>query len=237
MISERIKHEILKCVRDYEIDTVMVAWQKLKYDFDKDSIYEAWDWAEEKRFIDDNEFRIYFLTAEGLKEFWKMNKEQLDKMPDGEKVHRLLEFMWTTNPNKYDWNISELIPAFADWQNEYVIKHLCKILIDNNDVNNLQTKDSFSIGFNENSKIAYHSNKYSKTSISVKPQVTIGAIQQNYGTVHGAMTQSSDSSSNKSISPRPTNKKSILKTIGIIIGAIVGLVSIAYYVMEIMAKK
>jgi len=237
MISEKIKHEILKCVKDNEIDTVMVAWQKLKYEFDKDSIYKAWYWAEEKQFIDNNEFGIYFLTSSGLKELWKMNKEQLDKMPDEEKVHRLLEFMWTTNPNKYDWNISELIPAFDDWQNEYAIKHLCKILIANKDVNNLETKGGFSIGFNENSKIAYHGNKYLKTSTSVQPQLTIGTIQQNYGTVHGAMTQSSDSSSNKSISPETTNNKSILKTISIIIGAIVGLVSIAYYVIEIITKK
>ena len=62
----------------------------------------------------------------------------------------------------------------------------------------------------------------------------IGHIQKNYGRIEGNMDYSSDSSQNKSIIPGTTNKKNIFKIISIVIGVIVGLVTIIYYVFEML---
>jgi hypothetical protein len=58
-------------------------------------------------------------------------------------------------------------------------------------------------------------------------------IEIKESTIHGGVSQSSDSSDNKSMSPGITNKKNIIKTISIIIGIIVGLLAIVYYLFEI----
>jgi hypothetical protein len=141
---------------------------------------------------------IYSLTKKGeiVKRAGGWRKHKNDSMTENEKVHRLLEYMWTTNKDRYDWDIKSLTPAFSNLLNEYELKHLCKVLIDNADVRDNRTKDGFSIGFIDEAKSAFHVKKYLRVTTQ-QPIVSIqtgdiGTVQKNYGTIGESMTQSRD---------------------------------------------
>ena len=131
-----------------------------------------------------------------IKDAGGLMKFNVNSMTDEQKIHKLLEFMWTTDKDRYDWDASSLMPAFQNVLNEYEVKHLCRMLIKNGDVRANETKDGFSIGFIDESKSAFHVKKYLRSTQQPIVNITtgdIGTIQKNYGTVGGAMNQVSDS--------------------------------------------
>ena len=177
---------------------------------------------------------IFTLTKKGekVKRAGGWIKYKNDSMTEDERVHKLLEFMWTTNKERYDWDLASLVPAFSNVLNEYEIRRLCQILIENGDARDNRTKDGFSIGFIDESKSAFHSKKYLQEARQPTVSITtgdIGTIQKNFGTVHGPMNQSSDSSENKTTTKPAKTDKSVTKEIfvGVVVGLIVAL--ILYY--------
>lgn len=135
------------------------------------------------------------LDVKGLKvnEAGGWLKVKYETMSDEEKVHRLLGYILDKDPNKFGWTASELMEAFENSMNEFEIKYICQILIDNEDATDLTTKDGFEIGMIDKSKAAYYGKKYIKARQSPPHTVNIGTIQQVVGSnVKGGINQSAD---------------------------------------------
>lgn len=165
-----------------------------------------------------------------------------DSMTDEEKMHKVLEYAIKTKPDQFSWDVSELTPAFDNALNEYEVQYLCQQLLDNGDVVDCITKDGFAIGINEKSKAAFHGKKYLKRSsnTATPPSIQIGTVQQVVSsTIHGGISQSSDSSSNKStiepkqINKNPINIKRIIKYIFWVLGAILTVYGIYEMLMKL----
>lgn len=122
-------------------------------------------------------------------------KSMLDSMTDGQKIHRLLEFMWTTDPNRFGWTPENLIPAFDGQIDENEIEYLLGELIDNMDVSDCRTKSGFEIGFISKSKAAYFGKKYLKNGNKELPpiKIEIGQIQNiDRSVINAPVSQSRD---------------------------------------------
>lgn len=146
------------------------------------------------------EWCFMILNIKGLKvkEAGGWLKVKYQTMSDEGKVHRLLDYVIKTEPNRFGWTASELMPAFENSLNEHEIRHICQQLIDNDDARDLTTKDGFEVGMIDKSKSAFYGKKYSKgkQTAQVSPThqtITIGTIQQVIdSTVQGGLTQSAD---------------------------------------------
>ena len=190
----------------------------------------------------DSEVVVITPRGQKIKDAGGWLKVKYESMSEGDKIQRLLKYAIETYPDKFGWNTSELATAFEDTLNEYELQHLGQQLIDNGDAADCITKDGFEIGINEKSKAALYSKKYLKGNSSnpiPQPTIQIGTVQQVFGsTVHGGLTQSSDSSSNKltsepkQINKSPINIKRIIKYIFWILGAILTV----YGIYEMLIK-
>ncbi len=142
-------------------------------------------------------FMILDIRGQKIKEAGGWLKVKYKSMSDDEKVHRLLEYVVNNDPNRFGWTPSDLKDAFEDSLNEFEIRYICQILIDNDDARDLTTKDVFEIGIIDKSKTAYYGKKYKPKQSTISPPgqqtINIGTIQQVIdSTVHGGLTQSAD---------------------------------------------
>jgi hypothetical protein len=203
----------------------------IKYE-DKNNVPRDWN------------FVILDIKGQKIKDAGGWLTVKYQSMDKDEKIYRLLKYAIETDASRFGWTVNELMPAFEDALNEYEIQHLCEQLIENNDAKNLTTKDGFEIGIIEKSRSAFYGEKYSKSKQSVQIQptsqsITIGTIQQIIeSTVHGGLTQTSDSSSNKLTSePKQVNKSPInIKKIIKYIFWVLGVILTVYGIYEMLIK-
>ena len=161
-----------------------------------------------------------------------------DKLGNGQKIQKLLEFMVITSTPRFHWSSEDLGPAFEGALNKYEIEYLCKILIDDRSVVDAITKDGFGIGCNEHTKQVFYGKKYLTTSSNHQQttNIDIGSIQNISGTVISGVKYNADSSVGKTETVLPPKEESsVVKKI--IIGVIVSLIAavILYYVFGIKA--
>jgi hypothetical protein len=89
-------------------------------------------------------------------------KHKLDALTDEEKIHRLLEFMLKSSPDKYSWSSEELQNAFENALDQYEVEYLAQRLIDDGIAHNRITLSGFGIGVSEKTKQAFAGKKYLK---------------------------------------------------------------------------
>ena len=97
-------------------------------------------------------------------------------MSEGEKLHRLLEFMAKTGQKSYTYD--ELIPAYTygifKKPNEKEIERLCAVLINDELVSDAPTSKSGGIAVKPQAIAAYYAKKYFQEE--EKPGFSISAI-------------------------------------------------------------
>ncbi len=102
------------------------------------------------------------LTKHGLDIIGKGGwlKHRFNGLTGGQKIHRILQYMWETDQSKFDWTPNELMPAFSNLVEENEIQALCLELIEQGDVADNRSKDGFSVGSVDRTAAALHRKKY-----------------------------------------------------------------------------
>lgn len=241
-LSKHIRLIALRKINEEDGTDFITLRQYLKADFTESEIKQLEYWIlSETKFIKNNKSGSKILNDAGLNELIKMEKENLNEMSSGQKIHKILEYVIRTKPDQFGWELDELTLAFDDLLSKHELQYLCQQLIDNGDAVDCSSKDGFCICIDDRSKGAYYGKKYLKANESIVNITTgdIGTIQKNYGTVHGSMSQSSDSSSNKStiepkqISKKPISIKTIVKFIFWVLGAVLTVYGIYELILEL----
>ncbi|MBX2961735.1 MAG: hypothetical protein KF687_04430 [Cyclobacteriaceae bacterium] len=179
------------------------------------------------------------LTDIGFDLLKSIQRIEIDKMEEGDKIHKLLKYVVETDMERFSWSARELVSAFDETLTEYEVQCLLQKLIDNGDGVDCSSKDGFNIGINEKSKASFYSKKYIKSTnqnyINPQPIIQIGTIQQVVeSTIHGGMIQSSGASSSKKIERKTIRQESsmVKKIIISVIGGLI-LALILYYIFGI----
>jgi hypothetical protein len=189
-ISKQIRLAALRKINaENGIDFIMLK-QSLRIDFEDNEIERLEYWLlSDTKFVCSNKFGRTILNENGKNELSKM---ELDNMSEGEKIHKLLEYM--DSQGGFEGQAEDLMHVFNNSLNLYELKHMCQVLIDNGDVLKGHSKGNYNFKFNDASRRALGSKKYLKESnVSMPITISIGQLQNiQDSTINAPVNQSRD---------------------------------------------